>query len=451
MVVLGLVGLIVLTAVANQRVLIHSSDNHFVYQADAWLDGSLALTRRPHHQNDWASYETLSLKGASAQTYGPTVKGFFVHQSKLKNHFRSLERQDLEIPKRDIELREKSYFVSFPPGPALLLTPLVGVFGYGVNDVLFTLVFGALNLMLVFVLIRRVAERYERRHSIQEQIWLTLFFGFSTCHFWLAVQGRVWFTALVVGSTFHLLYLIFAMNLKRPFWAGVCLAMAFSTRATLLFSACFIFLEIWSSRRAIDGKVLLRKSILFAAPCLIVGCTLLMLNWIRFEHPFEFGHTYLAGGNLQRIRDFGLFDPSFIGRNLSAMLTLVPKLSLTSPYLSLSKHGMTVLLSSPALLFLLWRGQSNDVSRRAIGVAAILLIPILLYQNTGWEQFSFRFLMDLLPLLMVVIAAKGVPLTRLIKGLVVVGIMVNLFGAISFQRPGFQRIYGEFLPIVWPF
>ncbi len=278
MIGLGLIGLVVLTAVANQRVLMHSSDNHFIYQADAWLNGALSLTRRPHHQNDWASYETLTLKGPSAQTYGPSVQGFFVHQSKRKHHFRSLERQDLEIPKRDIEDRKKSYFVSFPPGPALILTPFVWLFGYGVNDVVFTVLFGALNLMLVFVLIRRIAERYERRHSTREQIWLALFFGFSTCHFWLAVQGRVWFTALVVGSTFHLLYLIFATNLRRPFWAGVCLAMAFSTRATLLFSACFIFLEMWAARKKTDSNVLIRKLILFVGPCLAVGCTLLMIN-----------------------------------------------------------------------------------------------------------------------------------------------------------------------------
>ncbi len=133
------------------------------------------------------------------------------------------------------------------------------------------------------------------------------------------------------------------------------------------------------------------------------------------------------------------------------MLTLVPNISFKAPYLSLSKHGMTILLSSPALLFLLWRGRSNALSQRSIGVASILLIPILLYQNTGWEQFSFRFLMDLLPLLMVVIAAKGAPLTRPIKGLIAIGILINLFGAITFQRPGFRQLYGEFLPVFWPF
>jgi hypothetical protein len=451
MVVIGLLSLVALGSVAHKRLSIHSSDNHFVYQADAWLNGSLSLTRRPHHQNDWASHETLSLKGTSAKKYGPTVKGFFVNQSKLKHHFRTLQHQDIEIPKRDVASRDKHYYVSFPPGPAVLLMPFVWLFGYGVNDVLFTVIFGALNMMLVFMLVRLFGRCSHVDRTTSDQIWLAVFFTFSTCHFWLAVQGRVWFTALIVGSTFHLLYLIFAWNLKRPFWAGVCLALAFSSRATLLFSTCFIFWELWSARKSLEPRQLVHKSLLFVLPCLIGGSTLLLINWMRFDNPLEFGHTYLAGGNLQRIRDFGLFDPSFIGRNLSAMLTLLPRVSAEAPYLSISKHGMTVLLSSPALLLLLWRGSTTPIFWRSIIVAGILLVPILLYQNTGWEQFSFRFLMDILPLLMVAIAAKHQALDRVTKSLIVVGVLINLFGAITFQQPGFTRLYGEFLPVFWPF
>ena len=325
--------------------------------------------------------------------------------------------------------------------------PFVWLFGYGVNDVLFTVIFGALNIMLVFVLVRLVGQRKNSISPTGDQIWLAVFFAFSTCHFWLAVQGRVWFTALVVGATFHLLYLIFAWKLKRPFWAGVCLALAFSSRATLLFSACFIFWELWSARKSLKPKQLAHKALLFVIPCLIGGSALLLVNWIRFDNPLEFGHTYLAGGNLQRIRDFGLFDSSFIGRNLSAMLTLLPRVSTEAPYVSISKHGMTILLSSPALLLLLCRGKTTPLFWRSIGVAGILLVPILLYQNTGWEQFSFRFLMDILPLLMVAIATKYQPLNRLTKSLIVLGVLINLFGAITFQRPGFTRLYGEFLPV----
>ena len=446
---LALIGIIAIGLMSHERLLIHSSDNHFVYQADAWLNGSLSLTRRPHHQNDWASYETLSLKGESAQKYGPVVRGFYVHGSKKRNHFRTLKKRDITIAKRDIKSRQKTYYMSFPPGPALLLAPFVWLFGYGANDVILTIIFAGLNLALVYLLVTQASRRAGQLMTKTDRIWLSVFFVFSTCHLWLAVQGKVWFTALIVGSTFHLLYLYFALGLRRPLLAGLCLAIAFSSRATLLFSVFFIALEFWHARTRTPAMVLLKKGTLFIAPCLVIGVSLLVMNSIRFENPLEFGHTYLAGGNLQRIRDIGLFDASFVGRNLSAMFTLAPKIITKEPYLLLSKHGMSVLITSPALIFLLLRGRRNALSQQSLFVAAVLLLPILLYQNTGWEQFSYRFLLDLMPLLMITIAAKSIELNAVTKTLIIVGVLINCFGALTFQQPEFAQHYREFLPTLF--
>jgi hypothetical protein len=60
----------------------------------------------------------------------------------------------------------------------------------------------------------------------------------------------------------------------------------------------------------------------------------------------------------------------------------------------------------------------------------------LFYQNTGWFQFGYRFAADALPFLFLLIALGGQPLGRLAKGLMVVGIAINLFGAITFNRYG---------------
>ena len=445
---LTLGAIFVLSLVAFDRLLLHSSDNHFVYQADAWLDGSLSLTRRPHHQNDWASYETLKLKGESKSRHGESVSGFFVHQSKRRHHFRTLQRADIEIPKADIAERTKSYFVSFPPGPAVIMTPLVWMFGYGVNDVVLTVFFGGINCLLVYLLLCRLGTQFQIQRSSSDHLWLALFFTFSTCHFWLAVQGRVWFTALIMGATFHLMYLYFATGLKRPFWAGVCLSIAFACRASLVFSALYIFFEVMAMRRHRRTKDLFKALVLFAAPCLVVGLGLLLNNFLRFDDPVEFGHTYLAGGNLQRIRDFGLFNTRFITKNLSAMFTLTPRFSLNEPYLQLSKHGMSIMLSSPALILLFWRGQRHVAFWRSMSVATVILIPIVLYQNTGWEQFSFRFLLDVLPLVMVALVSVKTKLPGSIKTLIVVGILINLFGALTFQRPTTAHLYTEFLPLL---
>ena len=88
------VGLGVFSAFAGSRLKIHTADNHFVYQADAFLDGSAELTRRPPHKNDWASYEVMKLRGASTEAYGEEVKGFFTHRKGKPGEFRLLDGRD---------------------------------------------------------------------------------------------------------------------------------------------------------------------------------------------------------------------------------------------------------------------------------------------------------------------------------------------------------------------
>ena len=66
-------------------------------------------------------------------------------------------------------------------------------------------------------------------------------------------------------------------------------------------------------------------------------------------------------------------------------------------------------------------------------------VPGLLYQNTGWEQFGYRFAMDYFPYLVCLIACGGRALTARVKGVILLGVAINLFGAITFGR--FDALY----------
>lgn len=441
--ILFVVGLVVFAAFANKRLLIHSPDNHFVYQADAFLEGSLELTRTPHHQNDWASYVELSLKGESAERYGPVVKGFFTRAKGKPNEFRTLDRRDIEIPRRDRGQEVTRYFVSFPPGPAVLMIPWVAAVGYGTNDVIFTVLFAALNVALAFAFLQLLTRLGHSTRTRDENLWLTVLFAFGTAHLWCAVLGRVWFTALIVGVTFHLVYLYFAVDARKPLWAGAALAMAFATRASLVFAAVFFYWQLWRSDagRALDPRERWKRFALFSAPCLVVGLLLLWFNHARFGSPGEFGHTYLAGGTLPRIRDFGLMHWNFLDRNLHAALTLVPQVVDHPPYIRLSKHGMSLFLTTPALLLLFRPVRSNPLSRAFALTAAAVALPIAFYQNTGWEQFGFRFSLDFMPYLVGCLALGARPMGRWFKGLIIAGVLVNAVGAGTFHRVG--KLYGH--------
>ena len=66
--------------------------------------------------------------------------------------------------------------------------------------------------------------------------------------------------------------------------------------------------------------------------------------------------------------------------------------------------------------------------------ASIVLLPALFYQNTGWEQYSYRFSIDALPLLMGAICIGVSRATPLLKAAVIASVVIQGFGALVFGR-----------------
>ena len=69
--------------------------------------------------------------------------------------------------------------------------------------------------------------------------------------------------------------------------------------------------------------------------------------------------------------------------------------------------------------------------------------------NSGWVQFGYRFSLDYTVFLIMLIAIGGRPLGRLGRGLIVIGILINLFGAVTFDRSWqYYRVGGNTYDVV---
>jgi uncharacterized membrane protein YidH (DUF202 family) len=433
--------LAIFAAFAAGRLRGPSTDPHFVYLADSYLHGTIEMRQAPPHGNDWATVEVLTLRS------GEVLKGMWWDRSARK--FMDLRGRLYVLTPGELATAKTSRlsYVSFPPLPAVLMMPFVAVWGLRFNDVLFTVVMAALNVTLAWGLLRQLAAAGLTKLSTGDRGWLVALFGFGTAHLWCSVLGQVWFTALIVGVTCNLLYIRFSLDAERPFLAGLALAAAFATRASLLFAFVFFVHQLWwpSHGRRPAPREAVRKLVLFGLPCVATGVLLLVYNSVRFENPTEFGHTYLATGTIARIRDFGLFDLHFLSRNLTAALTLLPSIDTEAPYLHLSKHGMSLLLTTPALVWLLWPMRTHALAR-SLGIGALTIaVPIFFYQNTGWEQYGFRFSLDFMPYLVGLLALGGRPINRAFKTLIIIGILVNAFGAVTFKRGGMPAFYNDYL------
>jgi hypothetical protein len=112
---------------------------------------------------------------------------------------------------------------------------------------------------------------------------------------------------------------------------------------------------------------------------------------------------------------------------------------------AINPHGLAIWFTTPLLLLLLWPRERGPFHRALWISAACVALPGLLYHNSGWFQFGHRFSLDYLPLLFALLAVGGRPLGRVARGLIVAGIVVNLFGAVTFGPDRSPRFYkGEY-------
>lgn len=463
---------------AFDRVKHPSAQFHFVDLAESWMHGRLdtdtprrysgarprpgdppglqdAVNRliKDGGWNDWASYRVLKLRG------GRTVKGVFPYNDRhgdQRYKFTTLQGQHMVInPSKDLanncgphhnhRCDKTKYFVSFPPFPAVVIMPFAAIMGYHFNDVIFTALNAGLNVALLFLLLQFLADLGITSRTRKENLALAVLFGFGTVNFFSSVRGEVWYTALIMGITLNIFYVRFAIGARAPFLAGLFLALATATRTPIAFGVVFFMLETFRNRDHYsipDKGVLGKKLFFFFLPLFVAASVLMVYNYARFDNPLEFGHRFLQAGARPSIREHGLFSMWFLNRNLAAALTHLPVIDSIKPFIHITRNGLSFLFLCPVFFLLLWprfrenadEGQSRLLYRNLLIASLFIFIPHVMYQNTGWAQFGFRFSLDFTPYLIAAFALSGRPMNRAFKVLFIIAILLNLFGAVTFGR-----------------
>jgi hypothetical protein len=107
----------------------------------------------------------------------------------------------------------------------------------------------------------------------------------------------------------------------------------------------------------------------------------------------------------------------------------------------INEHGLALWFTTP-LYFWLFRPKARSYTFRLIAIAALLPCAMdLLYQNSGWRQFGYRFSNDYAVLLFVLLALTGRPMKNLWKACATWSVAWNLFGAATFDRGDHDRFY----------
>jgi hypothetical protein len=441
-------------AASGGRLARHSNDNHFVYLADSLLHGRLDMRVNPPHDNDWAKVEELTLVD------GRTVRGAFLRVGGVQDRFRTTRGQLLNLPSTEIARRSHRWYVSFPPLPAVVMLPFVAIFGMQLNDVLFTILLAAAAPALLYALLRRLRESGLSGRSVTDDLWLTGLFGVGTVFYFCAVIGQVWYTALVVAVLCILGYAWCALDARHPALAGLFLGLAFLARGPgpLFMFPLFVWEAVRTAARAgatpapgLRGALAVtdwgrvgRALVRFGLPVLVIGGLAAAFNYARFDSLTEFGHTYLNVRWTGRIQRWGLFNYHFVSRNLAAWLVLTPRVLAKWPYVQVSWHGMSLFLTTPAFGLLLW----PKLRSRLHWPLWLTILPVFvmqaLYQNDGWVQFGYRFSLEFNVFLVLLLALGGRRVGWTMRTLILVGVAINLFGAVTFGRMPFFYYDGFF-------
>ena len=162
-----------------------------------------------------------------------------------------------------------------------------------------------------------------------------------------------------------------------------------------------------------------------------------VVDYIAAAVEFEAAAAFQLGAQPPSAADrLNMLQPEDLGDTV-VFLASLPWISAVSPYLTISRHGLALWFTSPNLLAVLWPKKVNPLMVGLFATTVLVAFWDLCYQNSGWVQFGYRFSLDYMPMLILLLALGGRSLTGKLPLLALVfAIVVNTFGAITFDRVG---------------
>lgn len=287
-----------------------------------------------------------------------------------------------------------------PPLPAILALPFVPFGRHDEIEVFVSAVFGALSIVPLFLALR--ALTVPRALAA----WCALLSAFGTTLLFTSVDGRSWFAAHATAVFFLSLALFLAAARRSALLIGLAVGAAALARTPAGLAAPGLLLL--SRRDGASFRELWRPTLLLALGVLPFAAAQGAYDLIRWGNPFD-----IYGPQLHQATDpalaRGFLSPSYIPRKLYAIFFEAPTFVDGEPFFFLRPrgYGTSLLATTPALLWLvpgvirIWR----SARWRAVGLcAALVSIPGWLFATVGYEQYGYRYSLDLQPFLIVLVA-----------------------------------------------
>lgn len=311
------------------------------------------------------------------------------------------------------------FYIIEAPMPAVLMLPLALLFGENANETLACVLCGAAAVAAADVTLRRIGVSAAARDMT------VVFLAAGTVLWWCTSFGAVWMYAHVAGAMFALLFLAEWSGHRRPWMLGILLACAALSRFPVILAA--LPFCIWLLAETPPGRRwrAIGSALLGAAPFFLMYA---WYNEVRWGTLQDIGYTVWYHQDSVGSPTGSPFQLQYLPFNLYSFFMLAPDFTGTFPFIKPGPLGVSLTLTSPALVLALAAGRSRE-SLALWSAAVLTAIPSLLYYVNGFEQFGMRHSLDFTPFL-VPLVARGIERTpRLLGGaLVVFSVAANFFG-----------------------
>lgn len=316
-------------------------------------------------------------------------------------------------------------YLYFGPFPSMFLVPFVLVFGKDFPQA----IIGLTSLVISFGAIYSVGRNF--KFGEIDSLWLSIFFVFSTVLLSLGLINITAYQIQALGASLVLLSLAEYFGKKRPLLIGLYIAFAGLTRLSLYLSLLFYLLE------GIRTRFTSRQWLYFFIPIIFSFLLLGTYNYKRFHSPFETGYRYnitLKTYPMSENAKFGLLNPIHIPANLYSFLLKGPEplrdergaFVLKFPYLKVEPWGLAIWYTSPLFIYLLVRPKRAKFTLAALVATLGLAVPSLLYFGIGFSQFGYRYALDFLPFLFILLLPSLTPILPWpAKILIILGVLFN--------------------------
>ena len=341
----------------------------------------------------------------------------------------------------DLTLAQGKWYVPMPPLPAILMMPLAYfVGGENIDTRYFSIFFSSINVVIMYLILRQFSGRRWIGLSSTGILLLVVLFAIGTPHLWVGIRGRAWFVSQITTVTFSGLSVFAALRKWSPWVVGVFLGMAVVSRPNAVMIWLFAFAIAMQIIKEEQGTVgftqLVNWSIRSVVPVVAaIGC-LLIYNQVRFGNFLDFGYITINGNPVivENAQKYGVFSLHFIPINLKVMFLNTPALDPGGRWPILpSSVGMSVFLTTPALIYLFHHYERQWWIIGAWLSVFLNFLLLVLYHNTGANQFGYRYILDaIVPVVVLLAVALGRKMPWHFLLFLLLSIGINIYGTYWF-------------------